>query len=377
MSRIAPDWFQRYLLPGLAFKAVVIGGGYATGRELAEFFLPSGPRGGVMGMLLAMLLWSAICAATFALAHAARAYDYRSFFRLLLGPAWPLFEVAYMVFMVLLLAVFGAAAGNVAQAMFGWPLLVGTLALMLAVGVTTAFGSQSVERLFKWASVLLYGVYAVFLVLALSSFGGQVVERFGTVQDTQGWAMAGITYASYNVIGAVVILPVARHFLGRRDAVVAGVIAGPLAMLPALLFFVCMAAWYPTIGNEALPSDFMLRKLDMPVFHLLFQAMIFVALLESGVGVVHALNERVAVAWETRRGVAMPHAARFVLAAVLLTGSIFVADYFGLVALIANGYRALAYALLVLFVLPLFTVGAWRLWRHPATPVPATSGDRR
>ena len=29
--------FQRYLLPGFAFKAVVIGGGYATGRELAEY----------------------------------------------------------------------------------------------------------------------------------------------------------------------------------------------------------------------------------------------------------------------------------------------------------------------------------------------------
>ncbi|MES2772187.1 MAG: type II secretion system protein, partial [Pseudomonadota bacterium] len=32
-------WFQRFLLPGFAFKAVVIGGGYATGRELAEYFL--------------------------------------------------------------------------------------------------------------------------------------------------------------------------------------------------------------------------------------------------------------------------------------------------------------------------------------------------
>jgi uncharacterized membrane protein YkvI len=31
-------WFQRFLPPGFAFKAVVIGGGYATGRELAEFF---------------------------------------------------------------------------------------------------------------------------------------------------------------------------------------------------------------------------------------------------------------------------------------------------------------------------------------------------
>ena len=49
VSEPAPPstWFQRFLLPGLAFKAVVIGGGYATGRELAEFFMPSGPWGGM------------------------------------------------------------------------------------------------------------------------------------------------------------------------------------------------------------------------------------------------------------------------------------------------------------------------------------------
>ena len=39
--------------PGLGFKAVVIGGGYATGRELAEFFLPSGPWGGLAAIALA------------------------------------------------------------------------------------------------------------------------------------------------------------------------------------------------------------------------------------------------------------------------------------------------------------------------------------
>jgi uncharacterized membrane protein YkvI len=39
----------------------------------------------------------------------------------------------------------------------------------------------------------------------------------------------------------------------------------------------------------------------------------------------------------------------------------FVANRFGLVALIANGYRALAYILLAVFVLPLLTVGIWRL----------------
>jgi uncharacterized membrane protein YkvI len=49
----ASTWFQRYLLPGFAFKALVIGGGYTTGRELAEFFMPCGVRAGLCGMMVA------------------------------------------------------------------------------------------------------------------------------------------------------------------------------------------------------------------------------------------------------------------------------------------------------------------------------------
>ena len=102
----------------------------------------------------------------------------------------------------------------------------------------------------------------------------------------------------------------------------------------------------------------------MPVFHLLFQAMIFSALLESGAAAVHAANERIAVAWRERRQRELPNVGRFAIAATLLVGSIFIADHFGLVALIAKGYRGLAYLFLVVYVLPLLTIGAWRLWRH-------------
>src|SRR3546814_10511304 len=91
------SWFQRFLLPGFALKAVIIGGGYATGRELAEYFVPSGPWGGLAAMLLATLIWSVVAALTFALARKMRAYDYRSFFEGLLGPAWIAFEVAYLI----------------------------------------------------------------------------------------------------------------------------------------------------------------------------------------------------------------------------------------------------------------------------------------
>jgi uncharacterized membrane protein YkvI len=56
-------------------------------------------------------------------------------------------------------------------------------------------------------------------------------------------------------------------------------------------------------------------------------------------------------------------AARVAITGALLMGSMFLAARFGLVTLIARGYRALAYVLLVVFVLPVLTLGLRRLWR--------------
>jgi uncharacterized membrane protein YkvI len=358
------SWFQRFLLPGFAFKAVVIGGGYATGRELAEFFLPSGPWGGLAGMLLAMAIWSVVCAITFMLARSAQLFEYRAFFKQLLGPFAVLFELSYFLCVTLVLSVFGAAAGAVGAAIFGWPQLYGTLCLMLGIALFTTFGNSSVERLFKWVSIFLYVVYGLFLMLGLTRFGSGIVAHFAVPAASNGWAMGGITYAAYNIIGAVVILPVVRHMRSDRDAVTAGLLAGPLAMLPAIIFFVCMCAFYPNIAGETLPSDFLLKQLHLPAFHLAFELMIFAALLESGTGSVHAVNERIAAAYRSRRAAELPKLARFVIAAALLAGSIFLAARFGLVTLIARGYRILAYTMLVLYVLPLATLGVWQLWRR-------------
>ncbi|GAM97781.1 hypothetical protein U91I_01410 [alpha proteobacterium U9-1i] len=358
-----PTWFQRFLLPGFAFKAVVIGGGYATGRELAEFFLPHGPTGGIMAILLAMAVWSLICALTFVFAQATQSFDYRSFFKQLLGPFWLAFEFVYLTFIVLILAVFGAASGAIGEALFGLPQIVGTLALVVAIAAFTAFGNASVERLFKWVTIFLYAVYALFAVLALSTFGDRALENFAAPTPIGDWWQGGLTYAGYNIIGAIVILPVIRHLTSRKDAVIAGLLSGPLAIWPALVFFVCMIAFYPAIGNETLPSDYLLRQLNLPAFHIIFQLMIFSALLESGAGSVHAFNERVAGAWRARRGKDLTPRARLGIAIIILVGAVFLADAIGLVTLIAQGYRALAYAILALFVAPLLTIGVWRLAR--------------
>lgn len=97
--------------------------------------------------------------------------------------------------------------------------------------------------------------------------------------------------------------------------------------------------------------------------------MIFAALLESGSGSVHAVNQRIAATFALAGGRPVSNSARLAVAAVVLIVAVFVADRFGLVALIANGYRLLAYTFLALYVVPLLTLGAWRRFvsgRQPA-----------
>lgn len=369
------NWFQRFLLPGFVFKGVVIGGGYATGRELVEFFFGSGPVGALYGILFAMLIWSVVCAASFSFAHAVRAYDYREFFRELLGPFWVLFELSYLALMILIIAVIAAAAGATGAMLLDWPGWVGAGLLMSAIVAVCTFGSAGVERMFRFSSLFLYGVYALYLVLALSRFGDRTAANLADGVPVDGWAAGGLFYASYNVIGVIAVLPFLVHQCSRRDAIISGLLAGPLAMLPGFLFFLSMIAFYPAIGDEALPSNFLLAQMGFAWFTALFNLMLFVALLETGVGGVNAITDRVADAYQARYKAEFPQLGFLALSAAIVFGSGVVATQVGLIDLIAKGYGAFAYVMLAIFIVPLLTFGIWRLWTTPE-PLPASSQER-
>ena len=48
--------------------------------------------------------------------------------------------------------------------------------------------------------------------------------------------------------------------------------------------------------------------------------------------------------------------------------SIVLADKVGLIDLIARGYGTLSYVFVLVFVVPLFSVGLWKIRRHNASP---------
>ncbi|HAU80147.1 MAG TPA: hypothetical protein DCW96_05675, partial [Stenotrophomonas sp.] len=92
------------------------------------------------------------------------------------------------------------------------------------------------------------------------------------------------------------------------------------------------------------PSDLMLGQLDLPWFQLLFRLMIMVALVETGVTLMASVDGRISVNWKERTGTAPKRGVRVAIIVAILLMAVFMADGIGLVALIAKGYRLLAYA---------------------------------
>ena len=234
---MTPTLFQRIILPGLVFQSVMIGGGYATGRELVEFFLSAGPLGGLLGMLLATLAFSLITALSFEFARITRSYNYRHFFQQLLGPWWFLFELAYFCLGLLVLAVIGSAAGELGATHLGISHALGTVTLMLLVGVLVFWGTSLIEKVLAGWSLVLYATYGLFVGIYLWHNGADLRHNLsqGVVGDR--WLLDSLKYVGYSVAVIPVIFFCVRHMQCRRDALTAACWRAPSPCCRRCCFF--------------------------------------------------------------------------------------------------------------------------------------------
>jgi len=354
--------FRRYLLPGFVFQSVVIAGGYGTGRELVEFFLTQGPLGGLLALAVRTAVFSAVAMATYEFARIHKAYDYRHFFQKLLGRGWVAFEISYVVLMAIILAVVAAASGAILEDTFGLPYWLGVAAVMITVGVLVFGGSTIIERVFSVWSFVLYGVYIVFFAWCFQRFGGDIVANLSAAPAGGRWAWEGVRYAGYNLAIIPATFSALRSHTNRKDALVAGALTGPIAMIPALLFTVAMIGEYPAILAERVPSNQILQVLGSRTFQVAFQLVLFGTLIETGTGLIHAVNERIAGLFEDRQRTMAGWVRPAVGVSFLVLGTVIAR--FGLVDLIARGYGTLTLAFIAVYVIPVLTVGVWKIRRH-------------
>ena len=356
------SFIQRYLVPGLVFQSISIAGGYGTGRELAEFFLKYGPIGGLLGLLLpTTILVSIACMIAFELARLFKTYDYKSFIQLLLGRAWFLYEIAYLFSVLLVLAVIGAATGTLLTETFAVPGILGTAVLLAAIAFFTFKGTRVIEGFLSFWSFVLYSVYLTVFLFSLYKFGDAIGNSFSTEYPSDGWLLSGLRYGSLQLALIPAVLFATTHITNRKEALVAGAFAGPILTIPAILFFISMVGHYPAIMERTVPVNYILEALDSRALLIAFQLVLIGTFIETGTGMIHAFNERVAGGLRAI-GRELPGRARPVMALVIAIAAMLMSQ-FGLIDLIAVGYGTMTWVFIAVLIAPLLTVGIWKISR--------------
>ncbi len=365
MSFLSARWFQVYIIPGAILQSVMIAGGYGTGRELVEYFTRYGALGGILGMGVTFACWALVLAVTYEFARSFRLYDYRSFFKGLLGRAWFAFEILYLLMFLLVLAVVASAAGEILRESFQIPYGVGLIVMLAAVGGLVFFGREIVTRSLAIWTLVLYGLFVVYFGLSLARFGSTIATRLGEGEALAGWAVSGFQYALYNLAVVPAILFSVRALETRRQAVGAAVIAALICIVPALLFHITFLAAYPEIVQREIPVYWMITELGAGALLVAYVIGLFGTFIETGAGFIQGVNERIDSYLLETQGATLSKPVRSLIAVVGILISAGLAT-FGIIALIARGYGTIAWGFFAVYVVPIVTYGVYRLARRSA-----------
>jgi uncharacterized membrane protein YkvI len=353
-------FFRVYIVPGAVFQSVMVGGGYGTGREIVEYFTAFGPTGGLLGILAAYLVLAAVLSLTFALSTHFEVYDYRQFFKHLLGRGWVAYEVLIILQFLLVLAVLAAAAGSILRDGFDLPYGVGLAFMLVAVGALAFHGHETIARVLTFWSFFLYAVFVAFFVAVLGAdrLAGSEAAAFAAPRD--GWLTSGFQYALYNLAVVPLLLYVARGFETRADALRSGVVAGAIAMLPALMFHIAFMTAPDALLAEPIPAYWMMSQLGLTGLMTAYSIMLFGTFIETGAGMLQGINDRIDGYLAEARGTRLSPRQRAAIAmfAILVSAGL---SLVGITRLIASGYGTMAWGFLLVYVLPLMTVGVMRL----------------
>lgn len=363
--------FGKFVLPGIILQSVMIGGGYATGREIVEYGAKYGALGWLSG-LGTFLGFAVIAALTYELIRLTKAYDFKTFMKTIGGPLWIVFDIVYLLFMVVIIAVMASATGNIVEQTLGLNYWVGVVAITVVVAILNFYGSRLIERFETLGTVALYAGYIIFSVLVIGTFGKNISTVFAN-HDTSfiegsvsaGKALwSGVLYCAYNLVVMPATFFTIERQTRRVESVVSGIIGGVLATIPWFLTYFAVMCFYPNpdVLGASVPWLAMMQGTAGSVVIAIFGIVMGWTLIETSTGIIHAALERVNNGLKEAHKPPMTGKQQAILTIIVLVGSM-VLSKVGIIDLIATVYNALSYAFLAIYVLPLITVGVYKIFK--------------
>lgn len=360
--------FGRYLLPGVILQSVLIGGGYATGREIIEYGAKFGAKGWIAGLGI-FIGFVVVAILTFEMARLYRIYDYKYMVKEIAGPLWRLYDVIYVVLMLVVIAIMASATGNIVEQTIGLNYWFGVVGVIVIVGILNFYGEALIERFETYGTIALYAGYILFAFLVIRNTAPNI-QRVFAVQDTSflpnvstlSVLWNGLIYVAFNLVVMPASFFTLKRQTKRKETVISGIIAGALMTIPWFLTYFAVMGFYPAEGvlTAEVPWLAMMKGVAGPIVISIFGIVMGWTLIETSTGIIHALIERInSGLQEGGRAVLSRGQQGFTTVLILVIATVL--SKFGIIDLVAKGYSLLAYGFILIYLVPLLTVGVYKI----------------
>ena len=343
---------------GGAFVGIIVGAGFASGKEIILYFTSYGYKG-ILGALIATLGFAFVGMCIAQISSRLRTTSHKDLIYQISGK-YVGFVVDYLLsfFLFGVAVIMFAGAGSTLEQMFGLPIWVGSLFMIVLTIVTVMMNVKSITNIIAMLTPYLLAIVMVIAVYSITTmdvtFAEQVVIAEQQEQVASNWWIAALLYVSFNIgVCFSMLTVVSGSIRNEKVAGMGGIIGGLLLGALMLLINLSMLAKMDTIAGLDIPMLQLANEIH-PIVGILMSIALLGMIYNTAVGMFYSFTVRFF----------KPSKPSF-KAAVIFIGILgFIASLVGFTTLVSKVYAAMGY---IGFILIASIVIAWfRGIRKPA-----------
>jgi len=271
------------------YIGTVVGAGFASGREIVEFFVQYGTQG-LAGILLATALFIWAGTRIMLISYRIQADSYQDVSTYLFGhPFGTVFNTLLLTVLLGTTSVMLAATGAIFRESFQLPSQVGIWISMLMIFVVSRKGLFAIHRV---NSIFVPTLIAFTLLVFLLTKPWEDPVLITESARQWAWLRSPFYYVALNVsLTQAVLVPIGRQSTSEKPLIAGGIIGGLGIGLLLFLSFSSLAVRMPGIQHAEIPMIALLQGMGRGI-PLLFSLLVFAEIFSTLVANVFGLAEQ-------------------------------------------------------------------------------------
>lgn len=288
---------KKTLSVALAYVGVMVGAGFASGREMVQYFVSFGWLG-FIGLAIVALVFTFTGNAILGLGSYFRANEHSDVLEEIARPwAAKILDIGFMVTCFTIGFVMISGAGANLQQQFGIPAWVGALGLSLAIFISGMFDIDIVTKIIGAVTpfLIIFVVGASIYIIVTTDIDLQQSQTIASNLPTPvpNIVLSALNYVALNLmIGTSMAFVVSGEQLNTKAARLGGILGG---LLISILLFVATGAMFVKVEQVgALPLP-MLAIVDEihPLLGDFMSVVVLGMIFNTGLGMYYSLASRI------------------------------------------------------------------------------------